>query len=186
MRKKILLGFGFLVIIFLGYGLISNKKASIGDDLEGNSQEESIPFFKIVDLKGNDHRLADYQGSPVIAHFMSVSCGGEFSKLNDNQLKQLNSVCGDLCDENHVTIFTILVSTCETTDLSQLYDLYNITWILGNDYQDAKLDVVEAFSEFEPADGMIILMDGDLVVNKVLDYSVTSEDLLAEILALEG
>ena len=117
---------------------------------------------------------------------MAVSCGGEYSTLNDNQLKQLKTICIDLCDEEKITIFTVLVSTCETTDLSLLYDMYNITWILGNDYQDSKLDVLEAYSEYEPTDGMVILLDQNLVCKEVIKESISSDALISKILQLEG
>ena len=89
-------------------------------------------------------------------------------------------------EKTQITIFTVLVSTCDETDLSQLYDMYNVTWILGNDYQDSKLDVVEKFSEYTPEDGMIVLLDQNLYVQAVFKGAVTVDSLMARIQILEG
>lgn len=183
MKKIYLMIIGCAIIVVLGYG-INDYYNNKGDGMDNMSDEASVPFFKIQDLRGIEHRLSDYDGGPVLVHFMSISCGGEYTKLNDNQLKQLKLVCSSLCETQDVTIFTVLVSTCETTDLSKLYDMYNITWILGNDYQDSKLDVLAAFSEYEPIDGMILILNKDLAVNQVLNSTVSAESLVEEILAL--
>lgn len=170
--------------IFFVLGLGINEYYNNIDGLDDVSDEMSTPFFNIQDLRGIEHRLSDYNGGPVLVHFMSVSCGGQFTQLNDHQLKQLKLVCSSLCGVRDVTIFTVLVSTCETTDLSQLYGMYNITWILGNDYQDSTLDVLAAFSEYEPTDGMIIILNKDLAVNQVLNSTVPAESIVEKILAL--
>jgi hypothetical protein len=187
-NKHIILGLGVVAILLIGYALVSGYNQNHYDGSQNTGKDVTFDGvnFKFVDLRGFEHRLSDYKGIPTLVHFMAVGCGGEYSMLNDNQLKQLGIICGRLCEKTQITIFTVLVSTCDETDLSQLYDMYNITWILGNDYQDSKLDVVEKFSEYTPEDGMIVLLDQNLYVQAVFKGAVTVDGLMARIQILEG
>ena len=188
-NKYLLLGIGVITMLLVGFVFINGNNQNKGADSNSNNVNDdsfASPVFKLVDLRGVEYRLTDYKGTPVLVHFMAVSCGGEYSNLNDNQLKQMKILCDTLCNEDKITMFTVLVSTCETTDLSQLYNMYNITWIMGNDYQDNKLDVIDIFSEYEPEDGLIILMDQEHVVKDVIKGSISAKTLVDEIFQLGG
>jgi len=187
-NKYVLIGTGVIVILLMGYTFMNGTNEDINEtklNTMDNPNTTGISF-KMIDLLGNEYRLSDYKGVPVLIHFMAVSCGGEYTRLNDNQLEQLKIICENLCEEEKVTIFTVLVSTCETTDLSLLYDMYNITWVLGNDYQDNKLDIVEKFSECAPEDGMIILLDQELSIKDVKKESIIADELIDEIIQMES
>ena len=183
-----------IVAILVGALILGSiaVKDNISPDEEPNAPDPSEnlglvngPVFKLTDLHGIDYNLTDFVGSPVLIHFMSVSCGGQFASLNDGQLKQLKLICDNLCDNSSLRIFTVLVSTCTATDLSPLYDMYNITWILGNDYQDSKLDVVEAYSENDIEDGTVLLLGKDLQVNEVINESISADSLIKKIRVLD-
>lgn len=197
--RYLLLGSCVFVLLLIGYVLTSGDDQTIEDpDVPDEDNQTVIDFdvpdentstsilYDLVDLRGVEHSLSDYRGAPVLVHFMAVGCGGQYSMLNDNLFKQLKIVCDNLCEEERLTIFTILVSTCETTDLSQLYDMYNVTWVMGNDYQDNKLDVLEKFREYEPEDGTIIFLDQELAVKDVKKGGISADDLINEIIQLEG
>lgn len=187
-NKYTILGLGIVIVLFLSYMFITGNSEGTEEPIQstGDITPNTGVNFKLIDLQGNEYRLSDYKGKPVLIHFMAVSCGGEYTKLNDNQLRQLKQVCESLCGEEKTTIFTVLVSTCETTDLSLLYEMYNITWVLGNDYQDNKLDIVEKFSEYAPEDGMIILLDKELSVKDVKKESIDADNLIEEITNMES
>lgn len=189
-RKYLMLGASLLVILIIGFIVVRGNDVSSLENIDppdtSSSDDSTGPLFKLVDLRGTEYSLTDYKETPVLVHFMAVSCGGEYSTLNDNQLKQMKILCNTLCSEDKVKIFTVLISTCETTDLTQLYNMYNVTWIMGNDYQDNKLDVVDTFSEYEPEDGMIILLDQDHVVKDVIKGGISAKALVDEISKLEG
>lgn len=187
-NKQIMIGLGIVAILLIGYALVRGYNQNSYDGSQNTGEEATFDGvnFKLVDLQGFEHRLSDSKGIPVLVHFMAIDCGGKYSMLNDNQLKQLGVICGNLCEKTQINIFTVLVSTCDETDLSQIYDMYNVTWILGNDYQDSKLDVVEKFSEYEPEDGMIVLLDQNLRVQEVFKGAVTVDSLMNEIQMLEG
>jgi peroxiredoxin len=187
--KHLMLGAILVIILVIGFVIVNGNNSSIeeaANPKNAPSNENLDPLFTLQDLQGVEYSLRDYEGTPVLVHFMAVGCGGEYSKLNDNQLKQLKNICTNLCDEKKVTIFTVLVSTCETTDLFPLYDMYNITWILGNDYQDSKLDVIETYSAYEPSDGMVLMLDKDLEVKEVMKESINSDTVVSKVLHLEG
>lgn len=188
-KKYIILGAGIVIILFIGYIFVQGRVESEDKPVSNgatNTKAATGPVFKLEDLRGIEYILSDYKGEPVLVHFMAVGCAGEYTELNDNQLKQLKTICTSLCGQEKLTIFTVLVSTCDTTDLSQLYDMYNITWILGNDYQDNKLDIVEKYSTYEPSDGMVLLLDENLIVTDIIKDALSSDAIIEKILQLGG
>lgn len=187
-RKYLMLSISLITILVIGFIIVKGNNQSDPNDFENLDKGNTTlgPVFKLEDLNGVEYSLADYKVRPVIIHFMSVGCGGQYSKLNDIQLKQLKNICNVLCDEQKVTIFTVLVSTCTSTDLSLLYDMYNITWILGNDYQDNKLDVIEKYSKYEPQDGMVLILGEDLIVKEIIKEGISYDTFIEKIYELEG
>jgi len=135
------------------------------------------PLFSLKDLQDVNYNLTDFEGSIVVLHFMATGCGGQYSEINDNQLKQLKLLCTSLCNVTHIKIFTILVTTCTDTDLQKIHDFYNVTWVFGNDYQDNKLDIVEAYSDYLLEDGSIVLLNTDLSVNEAIHGRVSAKSL---------
>ena len=135
------------------------------------------PIFSLKDLEDLNYNLTDFQGNIVVLHFMAVGCGGQYREINDFQLKQLKLICESLCNVTHIKIFTILVSTCTNTDLQKIHDFYNVTWVFGNDYQDNKLDIIEAYSDYLLEDGSIVLLNTDLSVNEAIHGQVSAKSL---------
>lgn len=190
MHKYLIMGAILVGALILGSSAvkenISPDEVPDAPDPSENPDVASGPVFKLTDLQGIDYNLIDFAGSPVLVHFMTVGCDGQYAVLNDNRLKQLKLICDNLCDNSSLRIFTVLVSTCTTTDLSQFYDVYNITWILGNDYQDSKLDVVETYSESLIEDGTVLLLGKDLQVNEVINEPISADSLIKKIRLLDG
>lgn len=183
--KTVALAAGIILLAFLAYQFTNNLASDTTDATNPGATSPTTPtkkpFFTLTDLMGDKHRLADYEGNAAIIHFMGVGCGGEYRTINDNQLKELRKVCLSLCKNSSVKIFTVLVSTCTTTDLMQLYSMYNITWIIGNDYQDEKLDIVNTYSEYEVVDGSIVILGKDLSFHEAIHEAITADTIISKV-----
>lgn len=188
--KTVALAAGIILIALLAYQFVSNKASdttnTTNPGVTSPTTPKNKPVFTLTDLVGDKHRLADYEGNVAVIHFMAVGCGGEYGAINDNQLKELRRVCLSLCNNSSVKIFTVLVSTCTTTDLMQLYRMYNITWIIGNDYQDNKLDIVNMYSEYEVVDGSIVILGRDLSFHDAIHEAITADTLIGKIRNILG
>lgn len=137
----------------------------------GNVQPlNKLPAFKIRDVEGATFDISTRSAKPIVIHFMAITCGGGFSKVNDNQLRELGKLQMSIGDK--VEIVTVVVTTCATTDLIEFKHYYNVTWTFGNDYDDEKLDVLESFKKFNPCDGNIIIGTSQNVFQEMLQVEV--------------
>jgi len=113
--------------------------------------------FALNDINGTRFSLGGSKGKVIVLHIMGVGCHGQIYPINDNQLKQLRTVCDSFCGEEAVTLTTVAVATCPSSDLAQIRVAYNITWPLGNDYDDGKMDIAQKYAT--QGDGTIVLID---------------------------
>ncbi len=175
---------GIILLALLAYLFVGDKTSETTDAVTPKVTPQTTPIdkpvFTLTDLMGDKHRLADYEGNAAIIHFMAVGCGGEYRTINDNQLKELKKVCLSLCSNSSVKMFTVLISTCTTTDLQQLYGMYNITWIIGNDYQDNKLDIVNTYSKYEVVDGSIVMLGRDLSFHEAIHEVIAADTIISK------
>ncbi|MBS7612011.1 hypothetical protein KEJ27_07415 [Candidatus Bathyarchaeota archaeon] len=127
------------------------------------SPPELVPTFSLKDINGTTQfSLSQQNGKVVAIHFMAVGCSGQIYPINDYQLRQLKTVCNIYCGKKPFFIVTVVVATCPNSQLANLRSNYNITWVLGNDYDDKILDIVNAYVAYSINDGTVILVDKNL------------------------
>jgi peroxiredoxin len=189
-KGKIILGFCLVAAMFTAYGAWQyyiGLPPSIGSGAQNNPQSTgSAPNFSIKDINGTQFSLNQYRGRVIAIHFMAVGCHGQYYSINDHQLKQLRTVCNVYCDNEAVTMITLAVSACPTSDLARIRANYDITWLLGNDYDDGKLDVINAYAKYSIDDGTIVLIDKTFNVAQVYTKETAAETLSSKIDQLLG
>ena len=184
-KGKIILSFCLVTLTVAAFGIwqyYTNLPPSIGESKETSSSTETTsgvtasssnqsevlaPDFSLKDINGSRFTLKEFKGRVVIVHFMAVGCGGQIRAITDHQLKQLKKVCDNHCGSSNFTMITVVVSTCEGNTLDLIRTFYNITWFFGNDYDDKKLEIVDAYGKYSILDGSIILIDKSLRVAEV-------------------
>ena len=184
-KGKIILSFCLVTLTVAAFGIwqyYTNLPPSIGESKETSSSTETAsgvtasssnqsevlaPDFSLNDINGSRFTLKQFKGRVVIVHFMAVGCGGQIRAITDHQLKQLKKVCDNHCGSSNFTMITVVVSTCEGNTLDLIRTFYNITWVFGNDYDDKKLEIVDAYGKYSILDGSIILIDKSLRVAEV-------------------
>lgn len=189
-KGKIIAGISFLALILISYGVWQyyvQLPPSIGDETDNTAPlTGSAPNFSFSDINGSQFSLNQFNGKVIAVHFMAVGCGGQVYPINDQQLKQLNAVCSNHCSSSPVTMVTVAVATCENAELARIRSTYGITWVLGNDYADGKMDIVEAYKSYGIKDGTILLIDKTFNVDKVYTEASTAEALSSKINQLLG
>ena len=141
----------------------------------------SAPSFSLSDVNGTLFSLKQHSGQVIAIHFMAVGCHGQIYPINDYQLQQLGTVCSNFCGSKSVTAVTVAVSTCQSSDLAQLRANYGIKWCLGNDYDDGKMDIIDAYTKYSIQDGTIILVDKESNVAQVYPNAITADVLSSKI-----
>ncbi len=174
-----LLGLIFTALVAWQYG---SKPISPTDGTTNNPPPTgSAPNFALTDINGDSFSLYQHAGKVIAIHFMVVSCGGGIVQTNENQLRSLKSVCSSYCGEKSVTIVTVAATTCAKSCLEQIRSDYGVTWTLGNDYDDGKGDIINAYSSYSIADGAIVLIDKNFDVANVYSEEMTFETLSSQI-----
>ena len=139
--------------------------------------------FALGDINGTQFSLSGSRGKVVILHIMGVGCHGQINPINDNQLTQLRTVCDSFCDEEPVTLMTVAVATCPSSDLAQIRAIYGVTWLFGNDYDDGKMDIAQKYAT--QGDGTIVLIDKTFHISGSYG-SITASTLSSKINQLLG
>jgi len=140
------------------------------------------PDFPLMDINSTSiFTLGEFSGKVIAIHFMIVGCHGEVYSIDDNQLRQLKSVCNNFCGGGQFVIITVLSSTCLTSNLTQIRLDYGITWRMGNDYNDGMMDIFKAYEAYSVKDGTIVLVNKTFNVTKVHTEAMTASALSSEI-----
>lgn len=140
------------------------------------------PDFPLMDINSTSvFTLGEFSGKVIAIHFMIVGCHGEVYSIDDNQLRQLKSVCNNFCGGGQFVIITVLSSTCLTSNLTQIRLDYGITWRMGNDYNDGMMDIFKAYEAYSVKDGTIVLVNKTFNVTKVHTEATTASALSSEI-----
>lgn len=170
-KGKILGAFCLVIVIFGVYGYWQFHNSQLPPAIGGNSNTspppENAPTFSLKDINGTQFSLSQQNGKVVIIHFMAVGCSGQIYPINDHQLRQLKTLCSTYCGKRPFAIVTVAVATCPNSQLASIRSSYGVTWFLGNDYDDQKLDIVNAYKDYSIRDGTVILIDKTLRVAKV-------------------
>jgi peroxiredoxin len=169
-KGKIVFGICLIGLIFVAYVAwqASSKPPSSNDGTTNNPPlTGSAPDFSLTDINGSPFSLSQQAGKVIAIHFMAVSCGGGIVQTNENQLRTLKSVCSTYCGKRQVSVVTVAATTCATSCLEKIRSDYAVTWTLGNDYDDGKADIINAYSSYSIADGAIVLIDRNFKIAQV-------------------
>jgi len=182
---KIIFGFCLIALMFTAYGtwqyFEGQKPPAIGGTTNNPPPTGSAPDFSLRDINGNQFSLSQHNGKVIAIHFMAVGCGGQIYPINDYQLNQLKQVCAAYCSNKPFTVVTVAVATCANSQLSVIRANYGITWVLGNDYDDGKMDIVNAYTSYSINDGTIVLIDKTFNVVKAYIEKTSAEVLSSKI-----
>ncbi len=85
-----------------------------------------------------------------------------------------------------MAFLTVAVATCENSQLDVLRSDYGVSWILGNDYADKTLEIVNNYVPFKIGDGTVVLIDKNFNVAEVYNNGVSSNTLISKITQLSG
>jgi peroxiredoxin len=170
-KGKILGTFCMFIMIFGIYGYWQYYNSQLPPSIGGSSNTSpplaSAPTFSLKDINGTQFSLSQQNGKVIAIHFMAVGCSGQIYPINDHQLKQLKNLCDTYCRDKPFVIVTVAVATCPNSQLANIRSNYGVKWILGNDYDDQTLDIVNAYSGYSIRDGTVILVDKTLRVAQV-------------------
>ena len=183
-KGKIVFGICLIGLIFVAYVAwqSSSRPPSSTDGTANNPPlTGSAPDFSLTDINGAPFSLSQQAGKVIAIHFMAVSCGGGIVQTNENQLRTLKSVCSTYCGQKSVAVVTVAATTCATSCLEKIRSDYAVTWTLGNDYDDGKADIVDAYSSYSIADGAIVLIDRNFKIAEVYAEETTFETLSSRI-----
>lgn len=177
-KGKIIAGVCLLSVIFIAYGA---WQLSLTGTTNNPQPTGSAPNFSLRDINGAQFSLNQFSGKVIAIHFMTVGCHGQIPPIDDNQLRQLKSICKNYCGSKQFAMITVVASTCQTSDLSQIRSDYGITWHMGNDYDDGRMEIFDAYAKHSIQDGTIVLIDKPFNVARVHTESMTADALLSEI-----
>lgn len=183
-KDKMVFGICLIGLVFVAYvAWQSGSKPPSSTD--GNTNNPLVtgpaPNFSLTDINGASFSLSQQAGKVIAVHFMAVSCGGGIVQTNENQLKTLKSVCSTYCGKKPVAVVTVAATTCSVSCLETIRSDYEVTWTLGNDYDDGKADIVNAYSSYSIADGAIVLIDRNFNIAEVYAEETSFETLSSRI-----
>jgi hypothetical protein len=157
-KGKILGAFSLIVLIFAVYGAWQYTQPSTAPPAINPTNPLQTPYeFTLKDVNSTQFSLNSFRGRVIVVHVMGVGCHGQINPINDNQLTQLKTVCTGFCGREPVTLITVAVATCPSSDLQQIRASYGVTWLLGNDYDDGTMDIAQKYAS--QGDGTIVLID---------------------------
>jgi len=175
-RGKILGAICLIAIISVSYGAWQYTRPSTTSEepppINPTNPLQTPYEFTIRDINGTQFSLSSFSGRIIVIHVMGVGCHGQIYPINDNQLTQLKTVCSSYCGNKPVILITVAVATCENSDLAQIRTTYGITWLLGNDYDDGKMDIAQKYAT--QGDGTIVLIDKTFHISESYSTITTS------------
>jgi len=184
--QKLLLGIGLVVITLAVYGVWQSFGTQNVSPVDDSSTVNAASNFMLKDINGTQISLNQYSGRPILVHFMALAgCTGEVNDISYTRFQQLGIISTQYSGK--VTIVTVSVATCAGCDtiLAQLRESFDISWILGNDYDDERLDIVQSYSNYSEEqslyDGTIVLIDKSFNVAQVYNPDATLGMLTSKI-----
>ena len=184
-KLKWIAGVAALIIVFVGAYFLYNKLSSeySGDRLNtGSQQTESnqsgdkklhpAPDFTVTDRDGNNVKLSDFKGKPVIINFWATWCG--FCKQEMPDFEKAYKKYGD------DIVFMMINATDgnrETVDKAKSYiDKNNFTFPV---YFDTKFEANYAYgvtglpiTYFIDKDGNLIANAGGMINSSILEQGI--------------
>jgi len=183
-KGKILGVFCLILLIFGGYGAWQYTQPSTAPPAINPTNPLQTPYeFTMRGIDGNQFSLSSFRGRVIVIHVMGVGCHGQIDQINDNQLTQLKTVCNSFCGKEQVTLITVAVATCPSSNLQEIRATYGATWAFGNDYDDGVMDIAQNYAT--QGDGTIVLIDKTYHISESFG-STTASTLSAKINQLLG
>lgn len=184
--RRIFSGICLIALILIVYGVweyyVRLPPSISSGKISGPLQKGSAPIFSLRDVAGTQFSLDQQVGKIIIIHFMAVGCNGQIYPLNQERLSQLKAVCSRYCGKKPFAMVTVAVATCENSELQKIRANYGISWALGNDYDDKKMDIVDAYvNACSIKDGAIVVIDKAFTIAEVYDEAMTADKLSARI-----
>jgi len=185
-KGKMVFGVCLIALVFASYGIwqyggVQNTSPA-GAETENPSTVSLAPNFSLKDINGTQISINQYSGKPILVHFMALAgCTGQLNDVSYIRLPQLKSVSTKYSDK--VALVTVSVATCAGCDtiLADLRKEFGISWVLGNDYDDERLDIIDSYSNYEIYDGTIVLIDRSFNIAQVFNTDVTLDMLTFKI-----
>jgi len=181
---------GLIVLLLTCYGVWQyydgQKPPTLGGVAGGSVSSNKAPDFSLSDINGTQASLSQLKGKVIGIHFMAVGCHGQINPINNYQLSQLNGACNSLCKKDDAAFLTVAVATCENSNLDSLRSSYGVSWIMGNDYADGVLEVVNSYAPFQIGDGAIVLIDKNFNIAQIYNGGVSADTLVSKITQLVG
>ncbi|MGC8976181.1 MAG: peroxiredoxin family protein [Candidatus Ratteibacteria bacterium] len=117
------------------------------------SKSNKAPNFNLTDPYNEKFSLSQFKNKTVILNFFKIYCGGKVAPDTEKQINELKNLCkefckGKKCSEGKITIISIVLASCPTTDLKEWVEEKGIKWYIGNDFDDYNLDIIKAYSEY--------------------------------------
>lgn len=184
-KGKIVFGICLIGLMFVAYVVwqsSSNPPSSTAGTTNNSPLTGSAPDFSLKDINGTQISLRQYSGKPILVHFMALAgCTGQLNDVSYIRLPQLKSVSTRYSDK--VALVTVSVATCAGCDtiLADLRKDFGISWVLGNDYDDERLDIIDSYSNYEINDGTIVLVDRSFNIAQVFNTDATLDMLTSKI-----
>jgi len=172
-----------VALIFTAYGTWQYVEGQKPPAIPQATPLQTPYEFTIKDINGTQFSLSNHKGKVIVIHIMAVGCHGQINRINDNQLTQLKTVCNSFCGKEQVTLITVAVATCPSSDLQQIRATYRVTWLFGNDYDDRKMDIAQKYAT--QGDGTIVIIDKTYHISETYG-STTASTLSAKINQLLG
>jgi len=173
-----------LILMFGAYGAWRYTQPSTEPPPINPANPLQTPYeFTLKDLNGTQFPLSSFRGKVIVLHIMGVGCHGQIYPINENQLTRLKTVCNSFCGNRPVTLITVAVATCPSSDLEQIRATYEVTWLFGNDYDDGKMDIAQKYAT--QGDGTIVLIDKTFHISDSFG-AVTASALSSKINQLLG
>ncbi|MCM8771548.1 MAG: peroxiredoxin family protein [Candidatus Omnitrophica bacterium] len=109
------------------------------------------PDFTLKDPYNNEFSLSMFKGKTIILNFFKIYCGGKIAPETEKLINELNKICkefckGKFCKDGDLTIISITVASCPTTDLKEWVEKKGIKWFIGNDLDDYNLDIIKSYA----------------------------------------
>lgn len=183
-KGKILGAVFLILLIFGGYGAWQYTQPSTEPPSINPTTPLQTPYeFTMKDVNGTQFSLSNFRGRVIVIHVMGVGCHGQIYSINENQLTQLKTVCNSFCGKEQVTLITVAVATCPSSNLQEIRATYGATWAFGNDYDDGVMDIAQNYAT--QGDGTIVLIDKTYHISESFG-STTASTLSAKINQLLG
>ena len=173
-----------LIAAFVALQVTGDKPAT---ETTETALKGQAPDFSLEDINGTKISLSQYTGKPVLLHFMGLAgCSGQLSAMGYDKLSQLESINVKYSDK--IAMVTVAVATCASCDeiMAELRKDYGISWIMGNDFDDEKLEIIDSYSNLNHSlyDGTVVLIDESFKIVEIYEPNATTEALTSKIAEL--